>query len=65
MDPSATLEALLDSIANGDADGASQAAENLATWIANGGFEPAALRDCMTVASPARSVCSNTIGAAE
>jgi len=40
MDPNATLKLLDEHLAAGDYDEARQTANDLATWMANGGFHP-------------------------
>jgi hypothetical protein len=40
MDPTATLIALLDAIGDKDRDGASNALDDLMSWIERGGFVP-------------------------
>ena len=40
MDPDATLLALLDALADGDADAALDAITHLGGWIAQGGYLP-------------------------
>lgn len=40
MDPNAALDNLLFALADGDRDSAIDAADDLASWLSNGGFIP-------------------------
>ncbi len=54
MDPNQTFFDLLIALGSGDPDAATEAAQDLADWIARDGFEPGALASCIVLASQGR-----------